>query len=184
MSGADRAETARFIRRMADLYEAGKLDTFEWTQRMERAYDPQPHDYETCYYADKDGKHRHHAEARTFTSYDMVNSRVNHPFTRAVQAVSYMVKSAHGEYHRSMNRREQEQRERTFMRDWYGTEEVPGALPDLFGAVERRRRMTKKAAARRYGHSYGKAKKDAEELMEAAPKEGPHRHRWLKERGL
>ena len=173
---------------MADLYEAGKLDSFEWTQRLERAYDPQPVWASTDYYKGKDGRTYRRHKPLHYLDYSRVNRRdgryPGHPFLEALDEIKQLVRSVHSEYWKAAKEREQEQRSRQFVRDWYGTEEVPGALPDLFGVVERRRVMSRAAAARRYGHSYGKAKKDAEALMEEAPKEGPHRHRWLKERGL
>ena len=189
---ADRAEVARFIRRMADLYESGELHSFEWCQRLERVYDPQPFWNTRYYYDSGNGKLEHHDEPLYHLDYSRVNNRDGwhyrdddgHPFVEAVELIKTKVVQAHSHYWNTIHQREQEYRMATLLLDWYGTEEVEGAEPDLFGAKERRRRMTQKAAARRYGHGVQKAKKDAEGMMSEAPKDGPQRYRWLKERGL
>lgn len=175
----ERREDARFMHRMIDLWEAGKLDEFEWSARLERLQEQGPSYYawQGHYSMDPWGaRYRAYYErfvrqfpdlnpaykwipddpppTRTKASWGHGVDEFNHRFSIALSDVRSKVERARERWLKSRKEAEQERRLNQLVQDWLGRRGV---------------RPTRKVAAARYGASEGKCRQVVAEWRKKNP---------------
>ena len=173
----ERREAARFMHRMVDLWEAGKLKEFQWSARLERLQEQGPEYYAWGGHRHNDpwaARYRSYAEGdrhfrsgpvfdwipkdprptRTETSWRHGDDNFNHEYENALAEVRGQVDSARGRWRRARKESEQKRRLAQLIQDWVGP---------------RGRRPTRKVAAARYGASESSCRKLVAEWQKNNP---------------
>ena len=173
----ERREIARFMRRMVDLWEAGKLGELEWSARLERLQPQGPQYYAWQGHYSRDpwrARYRIYVEknyknptgpiydwipddrppTRTEATWNHGVGGLRHEFENAFSDISEKVGHARCRWIQRRHDAEQARRLDQLIRDWIGP---------------RSRRPTRKVAAKRYGASEGKCRQIVAEWRKKNP---------------
>ena len=161
---ADRAEQARFLRRLADLWERGEEESFEWSDRLERIM---PNVREERQYPFR--RYDPHAEGYQppprHVEVEWTHEHQVHPFTEMLTRIERWVHRSRSLWHYERRKAEAEQRKYRLLRD---------RMMVGLSAAE---------CAKRYGTTPSVGGKMVKAMMNQCPT-GPRGERWLAERGI